>query len=154
MSYTISEAAARMGVAPSTIRYYEKEGLIPNLKRKNGQRVFEDIDLRLLSLLTCLKNTGMPIKRLREYVQMTQAGDSTLQERYQLIQEQRQYVLDQIEQLNYFLSELDFKDWYYKKALQQGTEKGIRLEDYEEETGRRAPEADILADSPQVMNNL
>ena len=144
MSYTISEAAARMGVAPSTIRYYDKEGLIPNIKRKNGQRVFEDIDLRLLSLLTCLKNTGMPLKRIKEYVEMTKAGDSTLPERYQLIKDQRQFVLDQIEQLQYFLSELDFKDWYYQKALQMGTEQGITLEDYEKETGRRAPEADII----------
>ena len=145
MSYTISEAAERMGVAPSTIRYYDKEGLIPNIKRKNGQRVFEDIDLRLLSLLTCLKNTGMPLKRIKEYVEMTKAGDSTLQERYQLIQDQRQFVLDQIEQLQYFLSELDFKDWYYQKALKMGTEQGITLEDYEKDTGRRAPEADIIS---------
>ena len=145
MSYTISEAAARMGVAPSTIRYYDKEGLIPNIKRQNGQRVFEDIDLRLLSLLTCLKNTGMPLKRIKEYVEMTKAGDSTLQERYQLIQDQRQFVLDQIEQLQYFLSELDFKDWYYQKALKMGTEQGITLEDYEKDTGRRAPEADIIS---------
>ncbi len=144
MGYTISEVAARMGVAPSAIRYYDKEGLIPNIKRKNGQRVFEDIDLRLLSLLNCLKNTGMPIKRIKEYVDMTQKGDDTLEERYKIIQDQRQFVLDQIEQLQYFLSELDFKDWYYQTALRKGTEKGITLEDYEKETGRRAPESDVL----------
>ena len=73
MSYTISEAAARVGVAASTLRYYDKEGMIPNITRKNGIRVFEDIDIRFLGLLNCLKNTGMPIKRIKEYVELTKS---------------------------------------------------------------------------------
>ena len=134
MSYTISEAAE------STIRYYDKEGLLPNIKRKNGIRVFEDMDLRLMGLLTCLKNTGMPIKRIREYVELTSKGDDTLQERYEIIKAQRQFVLDQIEQLQYYLEELDFKDWYYNKALAAGSESAINLDDYEKETGKKAPD--------------
>lgn len=144
MSYTISEAARRMGVAPSTLRYYDKEGLLPNLKRKNGQRVFDENDLRLLTLLSCLKNTGMPLKQIRKYVDMVQKGDKTIPERYELIKEQRQFILDQMEQLKYYLSELDFKDWFYRTAIKKGTTKGISLEDYEKETGKRTPEMDVL----------
>lgn len=144
MSYTISEVASRMGITPSTIRYYDKEELIPNIKRKNGQRVFEEIDLRFLALLTCLKNTGMPLKRIREYVDMTKEGDKTLKERYKVIQDQRQFVQDQIEQLRFYLEELDFKDWYYQKAIGQGTEQGITFEDYGKETGKQPPEIDII----------
>ena len=140
MSYTISEAAQKTGLPPSTIRYYDKEGLLPNIKRKNGIRVFEDMDLRLMGLLTCLKNTGMPIKRIRDYVELTSKGDDTLQERYEIIKAQRQFVLDQIEQLQYYLEELDFKDWYYNKALAAGSEKTINLDDYEKETGKKAPD--------------
>ena len=140
MSYTISEAAEKTGLPPSTIRYYDKEGLLPNIKRKNGIRVFEDMDLRLMGLLTCLKNTGMPIKRIRDYVELTSKGDDTLQERYEIIKAQRQFVLDQIEQLQYFLEELDFKDWYYNKALAAGSESAINLDDYEKETGKKAPD--------------
>ena len=140
MSYTISEAAQKTGLPPSTIRYYDKEGLLPNIKRKNGIRVFEDMDLRLMGLLTCLKNTGMPIKRIREYVELTSKGDDTLQERYEIIKAQRQFVLDQIEQLQYYLEELDFKDWYYNKALAAGSESAINLDDYEKETGKKAPD--------------
>ena len=140
MSYTISEAAEKTGLPPSTIRYYDKEGLLPNIKRKNGIRVFEDMDLRLMGLLTCLKNTGMPIKRIRDYVELTSKGDDTLQERYEIIKAQRQFVLDQIEQLQYFLEELDFKDWYYNKALTAGSESAINLDDYEKETGKKAPD--------------
>lgn len=140
MSYTISEAAEKTGLPPSTIRYYDKEGLLPNIKRKNGIRVFEDMDLRLMGLLTCLKNTGMPIKRIRDYVELTSKGDDTLQERYEIIKVQRQFVLDQIEQLQYYLEELDFKDWYYNKALAAGSESAINLDDYEKETGKKAPD--------------
>ena len=140
MSYTISEAAQKTGLPPSTIRYYDKEGLLPNIKRKNGIRVFEDMDLRLMGLLTCLKNTGMPIKRIRDYVELTSKGDDTLQERYEIIKAQRQFVLDQIEQLQYYLEELDFKDWYYNKALAAGSESAINLDDYERETGKKAPD--------------
>ena len=140
MSYTISEAAQKTGLPPSTIRFYDKEGLLPNIKRKNGIRVFEDMDLRLMGLLTCLKNTGMPIKRIREYVELTSKGDDTLQERYEIIKAQRQFVLDQIEQLQYYLEELDFKDWYYNKALAAGSESAINLDDYEKETGKKAPD--------------
>ena len=140
MSYTISEAAQKTGLPPSTIRFYDKEGLLPNIKRKNGIRVFEDMDLRLMGLLTCLKNTGMPIKRIRDYVELTSKGDETLQERYEIIKAQRQFVLDQIEQLQYYLEELDFKDWYYNKALAVGSESAINLDDYERETGKKAPD--------------
>ena len=140
MSYTISEAAQKTGLPPSTIRYYDKEGLLPNIKRKNGIRVFEDMDLRLMGLLTCLKNTGMPIKRIRDYVELTSKGDDTLRERYKIIKAQRQFVLDQIEQLQYYLEELDFKDWYYNKALAAGSESAINLDDYEKETGKKAPD--------------
>ena len=140
MSYTISEAAQKTGLPPSTIRFYDKEGLLPNIKRKNGIRVFEDMDLRLMGLLTCLKNTGMPIKRIRDYVELTSKGDDTLQERYEIIKAQRQFVLDQIEQLQYYLEELDFKDWYYNKALAVGSESAINLDDYERETGKKAPD--------------
>ena len=140
MSYTISEAAEKTGLPPSTIRFYDKEGLLPNIKRKNGIRVFEDMDLRLMGLLTCLKNTGMPIKRIRNYVELTSKGDETLQARYEIIKAQRQFVLDQIEQLQYYLEELDFKDWYYNKALAAGSESAINLDDYEKETGKKAPD--------------
>ena len=140
MSYTISEAAEKVGIPATTIRYYDKEGLLPNIKRKNGIRVFEDMDLRLMGLLTCLKNTGMPIKRIRDYVELTSKGDETLQERYEIIKAQRQFVLDQIEQLQYYLEELDFKDWYYNKALAAGSESAINLDDYEKETGKKAPD--------------
>lgn len=139
MSYTIAQAARMTGLSPSAIRYYDKEGLLPQVERKNGIRMFSDMDIRWLHLLTCLENTGMPIKRIREYAEMAQQGDETLKERQLLIQEQRQFVQDQMDQLMYYMQELDFKDWYYKKALSLGSESKLDFDDYERETGKRPP---------------
>ena len=133
MSYTISQAAQMTGISPSAIRYYDKEGLLPQVERKNGIRLFSDMDIRWLHLLTCLKNTGMPIKRIREYAELAQRGDESLKERQALIRQQRQFVLDQIE-------ELDFKEWYYKKALELGSESKIDFDEYERETGKKPPD--------------
>lgn len=85
MSYTIGQVAEMMGVTPSTLRYYDQEGLLPNIKRKNGIRIFEDKDFRWLRVLNCLKNTNMPIKKIKEYCELAKKGDSTLEERYKLI---------------------------------------------------------------------
>ena len=65
MSYTIKEVAEMMGVKPSTLRYYDTEGLLPNIKRVNGIRIFDDEDFKWLRILNCLKKTNMSLKRLR-----------------------------------------------------------------------------------------
>ncbi len=140
MAYTIAQAAEMTGLSPSAIRYYDKEGLLPQVERKNGIRIFHDMDIRWLHLLPCLKNTGMPIKRIREYAEMAQRGDETLKERQALIEEQRRFVQDQIDQLMFYMQELDFKEWYYKKALALGSESKLDLNDYERETGKKVPD--------------
>ena len=140
MAYTISQVSKLTGISPSTIRYYDKEGLLPRVERKNGIRLFTDTDIRWFHLLTCLKNTGMHIKRIREYAKLTLQGDTSLKERQALIREQRQFVQDQIDQLLFYMQELDFKEWYYNKALSLGSESKINLDDYEKETGKKTPD--------------
>ena len=125
MSYTIGEIAEMMGVTPSTLRYYDQEGLLPEVNRVNGIRVFEDKDFAWLRILNCLKNTNMPIKKIKEYVELAKLGDSSLTERYEIIKEQKRSILEQIEQFQYYLKEVEFKEWYYKTALEEGTEKNM-----------------------------
>lgn len=67
----------------------------------------------------------MPIRQIKKYVDLCAEGDATLEQRYAIIKEQRQHVLDQIEQLNFYLKELDYKDWYYQEAIKAGTEKAV-----------------------------
>lgn len=122
MPYTIGEMAKKMGVAPSTLRYYEKEGLLPFVTRSgSGNRVFHDSDLERLSIIECLKQTGLPIKGIKAFMGWCLEGDSTIGKRLELMQNQRQAVLDQIEQLKETLEVLDYKVWYYETAKKAGT---------------------------------
>lgn len=122
MAYTISEIAKLMNVPTSTIRYYDKRGLLPNIKRKNGIRIFEDKDFEWLRVLNCLKNTNMPLSKIKEYGELVKFGDESLESRYELIKEQKNKVLNDIETLKYYLKEIEFKEWYYKTAIEAGTE--------------------------------
>ena len=126
MGYTISEVAKMLNVSTYTIRYYDKEGLFPTVKRVNGIRVFEDKDFPWLRVLNCLKNTGMPIKKIKEYLDLCSLGDVSLKERYALILEQEKNILDQIKFLEDNLKEIEFKKIYYKKALEEGTEEAVK----------------------------
>ena len=122
MTYTISEIAQMLGVAPSTLRYYDKEGLLPPIKRSpGGNRVFEQQDYEWLLIIECLKKAGMQLKDIRVYLQLTQQGDSTIAERKQMFEQRRTKVRTQIESLCQTLSILDYKCWYYEKAQKDGT---------------------------------
>ncbi|WP_455677033.1 MerR family transcriptional regulator [Pseudoscardovia suis] len=139
-AYSISQVAQIMGVAPSALRYYDHEGLLPHVERINGVRVFRNKDFPWLRVLQCLKNTGMPIRRIKEYAQLCEEGDASLEQRYELIKAQRQAVLDQIEQLKFYLQELDFKDWYYRTAIAAGTESAVHVDEAPDMEPDRIPD--------------
>lgn len=122
-TYTISEVAAMMGVAPSAIRYYDKEGLLPFVERVNGIRVFKDKDFGSLRILECLKSTGMPISEIRKYFELAKQGDASLEERRQIILKQKESLKAQMEKLQESMKELEYKEWYYNTAIEAGTEK-------------------------------
>lgn len=126
MSYSVSEVAKMMNVSTYTIRYYDKEGLFPMVKRVNGIRVFEDKDFPWLRMLNCLKNLNLPIKKIKEYVDLAVRGDETLKERYQLILEQEENIQKQIQELQYYKKQIDFKKAYYEKAIEAGTEEAVK----------------------------
>lgn len=124
MDYSISEAAQKSGITASTIRYYEKEGLLPGIKRnKNGIRSFNDEDLQSLRIIECLKATGMSIKDIHKFIDLCAEGDNSLQERYKLFLERKSAVQKQIEELKDVEKVIDFKCWYYQTAIKAGTEK-------------------------------
>ena len=108
MSYTISQIAKIMGVSTHTLRYYDKEGLFPLVKRVNGIRVFEDHDFEWLRVLNCLRNINMPIKKMKEYVDLCLKGDESLDERLKMIEEQGLNINNQIKQLEYYKQEIEF----------------------------------------------
>ena len=122
MTYTISEMARLLGVAPSTLRYYDKEGLLPPIERSaGGIRVFRDKEYEWLRIIECLKQTGMQLRDIRAYLRLTLQGDKTISERKQLFERRREEVKKQMETLRHTLDTLDFKCWYYEKAEELGS---------------------------------
>ena len=125
MTYSIKEVADMMNVEPSTLRYYDSVGLLPGVQRVNGRRVFEDKDFKWLRVLNCMKKINMPIDKIRAYVELAEKGDSTLQDRFDMILEQKEIVLGQIDELKNCLKEFEYKEWYYTEAIKAGTEKVV-----------------------------
>ena len=125
MTYSIREVADMMNVEPSTLRYYDSMGLLPGVKRVNGRRVFEDKDFKWLRVLNCMKKINMPIDKIKAYVELAEKGDSTLQERFDMILEQKEIVLGQIDELKNCLKEFEYKEWYYTEAIKDRKEKVV-----------------------------
>lgn len=122
MVYTVSEIAKLMGVPPSTIRYYDKEGLLPFIERSEGGiRLFKESDYQCLQIIECLKQTGMSLKEIKQFIYMVIQGDETIEGRLELFKKQREAVLKQLEELNKTLETIDFKCWYYETAQKAGT---------------------------------
>ena len=84
--YTIHKACEKTGLAAHTLRYYEKERLLPNVSRSRGGFCqYSDEDLEALGLICCLKNTGMPLSDIARFMELTREGDQTLRERCELL---------------------------------------------------------------------
>lgn len=137
MIYTVGEMAKRIGVAPSTLRYYDKEGLLPFVEHSSGGiRVFKEADYEWLKVIECLKKTGMPLKDIKTFIEMAMQGDSTIDERLELIKKQRDEVSRQMQELQETMDTLNFKCWYYETAKAAGTTavpREMKLEDLPEE---------------------
>lgn len=122
MVYTIGEMAKRLNVAPSTLRYYDKEGMLPFIERSSGGiRMFQEKDMSWLQIIECLKKTGMPIKDIKEFVDLCIEGDDTIDRRLEIISKQKKAVEHQIEETQKMLDMLNYKCWYYETAKEAGT---------------------------------
>ena len=120
--YTIGEAAEKLGMPATTIRFYDKNGLIPNVSRTGGGvRLFGEDDLEWMRFVERLKVSGMPIKEIREYIQLYLEGDSTIEERRRIVYERRAAIDAQLEELKLARDFIDYKCWYYDVARESGT---------------------------------
>jgi len=122
MVYTVGEAAKQIKVAASTLRYYDKEGLLPFVERSDGGiRLFKAEDMSMLKTIECLKKTGMPIKEIKHFIDCCVEGDARIDERLAIIKDQQASVIEQMQELQEMLDMLDFKRWYYETAQSAGT---------------------------------
>ena len=122
MTYTIGEMAKRLGVAPSTLRYYDKEGLLPGVGRSDGgMRVFRDSDFEALKIIHCLKASGLQIREIREFIRLVSLGDQSIGARLALFRKRKAEVEKQMAELRETLDVVNFKCWYYETAEKAGT---------------------------------
>lgn len=127
MEYSIKQISEITGYTQSTLRYYEKEKLLPPVKRnKNGVRVYSEDYLEWISLISCLKNTNMPVSEIKKFVIFCSKGDETLRERLSIVLKHQQDIKDQIAELKNYQKHIDFKVEYYKKACEIGSEDAVK----------------------------
>lgn len=124
MSYTIKQASELTNLTPVTLRYYDKQGLLPLMERgESGYRMFSDGDIAMLKVIECLKKSGMSIKDIRQFSEWVLMGDDSLQERYEMFLERKKAVEAQMDELQKTLDFINHKCWYYETAIDAGTEK-------------------------------
>lgn len=124
--YTIGQVSEMFGLPVSTLRYYDKQGLFPEMKRVSGIRSFGETEIEVLRLIECLKRSGLEIKDIKQFIDWCMEGASTLAQRRELFERQRRTVEAEIERMNKVLDMLKFKCWYYEQAVKDGTDVNVK----------------------------
>lgn len=123
MKYSIGEVAERMGTNTSTLRYYDKQGLLPFVDRNAaGRREFKDNDFNFLEVINCSKKSGVPVKDIGKFINLCLQGDETLRERYDYLDQEERVLEEKVTEMQKQLDFLRFKKWYYKTSVEAGTE--------------------------------
>lgn len=123
--YTIGQVSEIFHLPISTLRYYDKQGFFPNLKRKGNVRYFSENELEALRIIECLKNSGLEIKDIQQFFVWVKEGSSSYKKRKELFEARKLAVEEEINALQKTLSLLKFKCWYYETAIADGNEDGV-----------------------------
>lgn len=124
--YTIGQVSEMFGLPISTLRYYDKEGLFPEMKRESGIRRFSEKELEALRVIECLKKSGLEIKDIKQFMQWCAEGSETYPLRKELFIKQKAAVEAELEHMNQVLDMLKFKCWYYDEAIKDGNEERVQ----------------------------
>jgi len=115
---TISEVSKKFDLTPDTLRYYERIGLIPNVGRSSGGiRDYNEEDCRWIEFIKCMRNAGLPVETLIEYVALFGQGNGTIEARKALLIEQRTLLAARVEEMQNTLNRLDIKIERYEKLV-------------------------------------
>ena len=124
--YTIGQVAQMFDLPVSTLRYYDKEGLFPDLERRGNIRKFREREVDALRVIECLKKSGLEIKDIKKFMQWVSEGSASYEKRKALFEQRRAVVEEEIKAMERTLAMLKFKCWYYEQALEQGGEEGLK----------------------------
>ena len=123
--YSIGQVAEMFGLPISTLRYYDKQGLFPNMERASGIRKFGDTEIEALRVIECLKKAGREIKDIRQFMDWCAEGPATYPQRKAMFEAQRTHMEAELEQMNRTMDMLKFKCWYYEQAIRDGNEEKL-----------------------------
>ena len=118
---TIKEVSEQLEITQDTLRYYEKVGMIPLVTRtERGIRDYQEEDIAWVKLATCMRSAGLPVKVMIDYLNLYKQGESTIQERCNLLKEQREKLLEQRKKIEETLEKLNYKIARYEVAVETG----------------------------------
>lgn len=121
--YTIKEVADKMNVSEHTLRFWAKSKFFPFVKRdKNNIRIFSEDDLAWVRIVKCLRSVGTENKAIKRYIDLCIIGDSTITERYKIIQNTKQKALQQMQELQNQLDLLEYKEKFYQNLIENNLE--------------------------------
>lgn len=123
--YNIGQISEMFGIPVSTLRYYDKEGLFPDIQRVAGIRKFGEKEIETLRVIECLKKSGMEIRDIKAFMGLCAQGSKTYPERRALFLRQKEAVEAQIRHLNQTLDMIRYKCWYYEQAIRDGNEENL-----------------------------
>ena len=123
--YTIGQVSEMFSLPISTLRYYDKEGLFPQMERSSGIRHFSERELEALRVIECLKRSGLEIKEIKQFMQWCAEGSGTYPQRHALFEHQLETVKAEMNRLEKTLDMLRFKCWYYERAMADGGEDAL-----------------------------
>ena len=126
----IAEVSEKFGISTDTLRYYERVGLIPAVNRtESGIRDYNEVDLRRVEFIKCMRSAGLPVEALIEYISLVMQGDHTIESRKEILNEQRKLLVGRMDEMQKTLDILNYKISIYESALLK-KEKEIVGEEY------------------------
>ena len=128
MLYSMKQTCEQTGLTYDTLKFYCNEGLIPNVKRdKNNYRVFNDKDIAWIKSLSCLKNCGMSIIEMKEYLKLCLEGESSIPERQKILDIKLKELNNKISEIQESINYIHWKQNFYKDVLERNKLKNIDL---------------------------
>ncbi len=126
----IAEVSEKYGLSVDTLRYYERVGLIPPVHRNDGGiRDYNELDLRRVDFIKCMRGAGLPVEILIDYVALVQKGDKTIEARKEILIEQRKLLMDRMNEMQKTLDILNHKIEVYEKAVLKKEKEMIQAEE-------------------------
>lgn len=135
MNYTASEVAKKLGIKKDTLLYYEKEGLLPVIKRDEKKyRVYTESDIEWIFLIRCLRDTDMPICKIKQYIYLLKNNyEDSVQERRNILLEHQIFIQEKIKRYQNLLSLIGKKVSYYDEIMNSQCSNDIKCSDYKNE---------------------